>query len=351
MVSMNTTNHSRLFMILCLGVIISLLYSGCAAPPTGQPASPQQPEATQQPAPTQPPARPEPCVVNNDRSLVCTFPQENESGDVVGQVTLELPWQKQERTLTIEKRDFGGDMSLQFAPNDYGFKLLRPVINIEVIDSNDGSVVQDFDPPLNMTATFNTDDWEKAGITPEQLFIAIYNPDSGQFQPFDSRENPDLDTFIDTSASTGTIRVAHLTSQAYWASPDTMIHDFLQEDGQGSVTLELPWQGRELEFNRKSFDEDLAQPISPDQYLSRIIYVQVIDPSDGSVVHDFNPPLTMTAEYGDLEDQGYSSKELFIGIYDHEKQIFNDYTPEFDPSSRTGTISIESWTSHVCWRK
>lgn len=347
---MKTTNHNRLFIVLCISLIFSLIYSACgtAATPMIIEATTQQPKVTQKPEIAEQPSANEPCVMNEDYSMFCTFPQEGE-----GTVRIELPGQG--RRLTIEPMYFGDDLSGQLSR--YGFKLLCPIININVIDPSDGSVVHDFEPSLTLTANYGIGDCEKAGIDSNQLFIVIYNHDTDQFQTYDSRIDPDFDTYINLSNSTGTITVTHLASQVYWAIPDSMIEVFPQEEGPDKVTLELPWQGRQLQFNRKNFDDDLDQPIPTDEYIRKIIYVQVIDPNINNssnpdyVVHSFSPPLVMTAEYSDLEAMGYNPEELLIGIYDHDYNVFNDYKPQIDTSNLTGTIWIEKWTSHACWRR
>lgn len=138
-----------------------------------------------------------------------------------------------------------------------------------------------------------------------------------------------------------------------------LICSFLQEDGSGYVDIELPWQGRRLEIIARGFEEDLDPSIPLPEYISQIKYIQVIDPNidpntGDPVVHDFAPPLVMTAQYTDrelseLEDVGYDPEYLVIGIYDHDIQEFKIYKPEINPEMSTGTIWVEHWTSHACW--
>ena len=82
---MITTNHNRLYMILCLSLIVALIYSACATSPTSAPAEP--PMVTEQ-------------LNNETPPLVNTYGQINGLGEVI----IELPWQG--RQLNIEERDW-----------------------------------------------------------------------------------------------------------------------------------------------------------------------------------------------------------------------------------------------------
>ena len=138
---------------------------------------------------------------------------------------------------------------------------------------------------------------------------------------------------------------------------DSLVCRFPQENGNGSVTIELPWQGRPLDIVRKPFKEDLDEKFPPEEYISEIIYAQVIDPNDNnSVVHDFKRPLIMTAQYTDIDLNAVDNNPelLFIAIYDHDLSTFNNYSGGatlINTEISTGTIEVEHWTSHACWRR
>jgi hypothetical protein len=137
-------------------------------------------------------------------------------------------------------------------------------------------------------------------------------------------------------------------------APSPMVETFTQEDGSSEVRIELPWQGSELTFSRKPFEEELGAPDVPSGYefLKPIIYIQVLDPSrDNIVVHDFNPPLLMTAQYNrdELDELGIEPSQLVIAIYDHENGVFQPYETSIDESANIGSIMVTHWTSHACW--
>ena len=179
-----------------------------------------------------------------------------------------------------------------------------------------------------------------SGIDPSQLFIALsYNPESGEYISYD--------TSINQSSSTGTITVDYLTSQAYWATYG-LTKVFNQVDGVSVVKMELHGKVDSSRLFKRAFGDDLDPSFPPEEIIREISYIQVIDPSEHSIVHSFAPPLIMTAQYtqGDLDRAGNDPYQLKISIYDHEYTL-NNYDTFIHTNWWTGTIYIEYWTSHA----
>ena len=117
------------------------------------------------------------------------------------------------------------------------------------------------------------------------------------------------------------------------------------------VTVEIPWQGKELDVRQGDFDSRLLQnPVQEGYQIIRpVIFYEVIDSSD-QVVHEFNPAMTVTVSYTeqDIEESG-DPYNLVLLVYDSNQELWVAYDTEINTSEMTGTISISNWTSHICW--
>ncbi len=117
------------------------------------------------------------------------------------------------------------------------------------------------------------------------------------------------------------------------------------------VTVELPWQGQELEIRKGDFDTELLQnPIQEGFEIIRpVIFFDVID-SEAQVIHSFDPAMIVTVSYTaqDLGKNGDPSN-LVLLIFDSAQGIWIANDTRIDPSAMTGSVSISSWTSHICW--
>jgi len=133
-------------------------------------------------------------------------------------------------------------------------------------------------------------------------------------------------------------------------------------EAQG-VTLEIPWQGYDVVVEQRDFNLDYPTtptPLPTDttayDIIRPLIYVQVlrIDAShEKTLLNHFNPPLRVTARYtpADIDAVGGDPNKLTLMVLDHKSGIWQPYTTTIDASSRTGTISVTDWTSHLSWAR
>ena len=136
-----------------------------------------------------------------------------------------------------------------------------------------------------------------------------------------------------------------------------------------TVTLKLPWQGKEMHGEERGFDFDpMTIPVVEGYSIIRpIIYLDIFD-EGGMTINDFSPPIELTVEYtSDDLRTAEGTENLVLLLYDRVANLWIACDGATSPSMTTqcnksaitpstedsgyGSINVSRWTSAAGWGK